>query len=106
VYAIYSCAEHQVSPSTIDDLLSPKRWKPMTAYPLSKLVQMHLFQIVVDSFAEVEGIASPVAIAVSPGKSHVSDTIAHDVQQYAFCIKDLFLRQVWPENIPGGCALS
>ncbi|KAF8607663.1 NAD(P)-binding protein [Ceratobasidium sp. AG-I] len=59
--------DHEVSPSTIEDLLDDKRWKSMSAYSLSKLVQMHIFLIAVDSFAEFESGSTPIAIAVSPG---------------------------------------
>lgn len=63
-----SHSEHEVSPSTIDALLDDKHWKSMSAYSISKLVQMHLFQIVVDAFNETEDRNDrPVAIAVSPG---------------------------------------
>lgn len=60
--------QHEVSPSTVDALLDNKHWKSMPAYSISKLVQMHLFQIVVDAFNKIEDREGrPVAIAVSPG---------------------------------------
>ncbi|KDN50887.1 hypothetical protein RSAG8_00514, partial [Rhizoctonia solani AG-8 WAC10335] len=60
--------QHEVSPSSIDILLNNNPWKPMSAYSISKLAQMHLFKIVEDAFAKVEDSKSrPTAIAVSPG---------------------------------------
>ncbi|CAE6435826.1 unnamed protein product, partial [Rhizoctonia solani] len=60
--------QHEVSPSSIDNLLDNKPWKPMMVYSISKLVQMHLFKIVDDAFAKVgDSKSRPAAIAVSPG---------------------------------------
>ncbi|CUA70249.1 hypothetical protein RSOLAG22IIIB_00601 [Rhizoctonia solani] len=60
--------QHEVSPSSINSLLENKSWKPMLAYSISKLVQMHLFMIVNDAFAkEDDPKLRPITIAVSPG---------------------------------------
>lgn len=59
--------EHEVTPTMIEGLLDDEHWKSMSAYSLSKLVQMHLFLIFVDSFAEIEPTLAPIAVAVSPG---------------------------------------
>ncbi|KAH7343864.1 hypothetical protein B0J17DRAFT_193939 [Rhizoctonia solani] len=60
--------QHEVSPSSIDSLLNNTHWKPMSAYSISKLVQMHLFKIVENAFSKVgDSKLQPTAIAVSPG---------------------------------------
>ncbi|KAF8709688.1 FAD-binding domain, partial [Rhizoctonia solani] len=60
--------EYEVSPSSIDSLLNGNPWKPMSAYSISKLVQMHLFKIVDDAFAKAGDTKSrATVIAVSPG---------------------------------------
>ncbi|CEL59483.1 hypothetical protein RSOLAG1IB_03416 [Rhizoctonia solani AG-1 IB] len=60
--------QYEVSPSSIGSLLNGNSWKSMSAYSISKLVQMHLFKIVDDAFAKVEDTESrPTAVAVSPG---------------------------------------
>ncbi|QRV87581.1 hypothetical protein RhiJN_15599 [Ceratobasidium sp. AG-Ba] len=59
---------YRPSPSTIEDILASTPWKPKEAYALSKLVQMHIFQITVDRFAKVTGAKKqPVVVAVCPG---------------------------------------
>ncbi|KAG8686943.1 hypothetical protein FRC09_013833 [Ceratobasidium sp. 395] len=60
--------EHRVSPSNLDNLLATTPWKPKQAYALSKLVQMHLYQITNDAFSKVKGATTlPIVVAVCPG---------------------------------------
>ncbi|KAG9118764.1 hypothetical protein FRC07_006559 [Ceratobasidium sp. 392] len=60
--------EHSVSPSNVDEVLAAAPWKPKQAYALSKLVQMHLYQITIDAFSKVKGTpVLPIAVAVCPG---------------------------------------
>lgn len=75
----------------------------MSAYSLSKLVQMHMFLIAVDSFAETETTSAPVAIAVSPGKFPTHQTQGTPCLNHSDP-QGLFLKQAWFESTHGGLA--
>jgi NAD(P)-dependent dehydrogenase (short-subunit alcohol dehydrogenase family) len=101
------CLEHEVSPSSIDVLLDDKHWKSMSAYSISKLVQMHLFQIVVDAFSKIQDSElRPVAIAVSPGDNLSIYGCRWEGSLPFPTTQDSYLRRASFENTTGGRVCS